>query len=173
MNKKIAIFLIVALIIGGLSFFYLQSPKSEVVQAEVGTEIDMQAPDFELKNINDKKVSLSDFRGQKVFLNFWASWCPPCREEMPDIQKLHENYGEEVIILAVNVGENKSTAANFMMKNGLSFSVLLDTDKSTAQNYLVRGIPTSYFLNEDGIIKNKVVGAVSYEKMLELSGIKE
>jgi peroxiredoxin len=71
-----------------------------------------------------------------------------------------------VTILAVNIGENKSTAANFMMQNGLNFSVLLDTDKSTAQNYLVRGIPTSYFLNEDGIITNKVVGAVSYENML-------
>ncbi len=92
---------------------------------------------------------------------------------MPDIQKLHEEYGKEVVILAVNVGENKSTAANFMMENGLNFSVLLDTDKSTAQNYLVRGIPTSYFLDKNGIIKEKVVGAVSYERMLELNRIEK
>ena len=174
MNKKISIFLIAALIVVGLSFFFLQSPGNGVVSAEVGTEIGMQAPDFTLKNMNNNEVSLSDYRGQKVFLNFWASWCPPCRKEMPDMQKLHEEYGaEEVAILAVNVGESKSTAANFMMQNGLSFPVLLDNSKDTARNYLVRGIPSSYFLDQNGIIEEKVVGAVSYEKMLELNGIEE
>jgi peroxiredoxin len=131
----------------------------------------MQAPDFTLNNMNGQQVSLSDYRGQKVFLNFWASWCPPCRQEMPYMQKLHEEYGEEVVILAVNVGESKSTAANFMMQNDLSFPVLLDNDKDTARNYLVRGIPSSYFLDQDGIIKEKIVGGVNYQKMLELNGI--
>jgi peroxiredoxin len=93
---------------------------------------------------------------------------------MPDMQKLHEEYGsEEVVILAVNVGENKSTAANFMMQNGLSFPVLLDNSKDTARNYLIRGIPSSYFLDQNGIIKEKAFGAVSYEKMLELNRIEE
>ncbi|MFP4198739.1 MAG: TlpA family protein disulfide reductase [Halanaerobium sp.] len=173
MKKKISILLITILVLGALSVFYFQDSNSAVVQAEVGTESGMEAPDFTLKNTDDKEVDLSDYRGQKVFLNFWASWCPPCREEMPDMQKLHEEYGEEVVILAVNVGEGKSTAVNFMKKNDLDFSVLLDTDKNTAQNYLVRGIPTSYFLNEDGIIEEKVVGAVSYEKMLELNKLEE
>ncbi|MFP4021177.1 MAG: peroxiredoxin family protein, partial [Halanaerobium sp.] len=100
MQKKISIFLIVALVVGGASFFYFQNNTAEV-SAEVGTEVGMQAPDFTLKNMDDKEVSLSDYRGQKVFLNFWASWCPPCRQEMPDMQKLHEEYGEEVVILAV------------------------------------------------------------------------
>ncbi|MEC9489364.1 MAG: TlpA disulfide reductase family protein [Halanaerobiales bacterium] len=173
MNKKISIFLIAALIVGGLSFFFLQSPGNSVASAEVGTEIGMQAPDFTLTNMNDQEVNLSDYRGRKVFLNFWASWCPPCRQEMPDIQKLHEEYGDEVVILAVNVGESKSTAANFMMENGLDFTVLLDTNKSTAQNYLVRGIPTSYFLDQNGIIQEKVVGAISYQRMLGLNKIEE
>lgn len=172
MKKKISIFLIAALLLGGLSVFYFQNSINEV-QAEVGTEVGMQAPDFTLTNMNEQKVSLSDYRGQKVFLNFWASWCPPCREEMPDMQKLHEKYGDEVVILAVNVGESKSATANFMMENGLNFSVLLDKDKSTAQNYLVRGIPTSYFLDQNGVIKEKVVGAVSYQRMLELNNLKD
>jgi len=173
MNKKISIFLIAALIVGGLSFFFIQSPGNAVVSVEVGTEIGMQAPDFTLTNMNDQEVSLSDYRGQKVFLNFWASWCPPCKKEMPDMQKLHEEYGDEVVILAVNVGESKSTAANFMMENGLKFTVLLDSNKSTAQNYLVRGIPTSYFLDQNGVIQEKVVGAISYQRMLELNRIGE
>jgi peroxiredoxin len=163
----------VALLVGGASFFYLQNNTTKVA-AEIGTEVGMQAPGFTLENMNGEQVSLSDYQGQKVFLNFWASWCPPCRKEMPDMQKLHEEYGsEEVVILAVNVGENKSTAANFMMQNGLSFPVLLDNSKDTARNYLIRGIPSSYFLDQNGIIKEKAFGAVSYEKMLELNRIEE
>jgi peroxiredoxin len=173
MQKKVSILLVVALLVGGASFFYLQNNTTKVA-AEIGTEVGMQAPDFTLENMNGEQVSLSDYQGQKVFLNFWASWCPPCRKEMPDMQKLHEKYGsEELVILAVNVGEGKSTAANFMMQNGLSFPVLLDNSKDTARNYLVRGIPSSYFLDQDGIIKEKVVGAVSYQKMLELNGIEK
>jgi peroxiredoxin len=172
MKKKVSILLVVALLVGGASFFYLQNNTTKVA-AEIGTEVGMQAPDFTLENMNGEQVSLSDYHGQKVFLNFWASWCPPCRQEMPDMQKLHEEYGEEVVILAVNVGESKSTAANFMMQNGLSFPVLLDNSKDTARNYLIRGIPSSYFLDQNGIIKEKAFGAVSYEKMLELNRIEE
>ncbi len=172
MQKKLSIFLIIALLLGGVSFFYLQNNTTKVA-AEVGTEIGMQAPEFTLVNMNNQEVSLSDYLGQKVFLNFWASWCPPCREEMPDMQKMHEEYGTEIAVLAVNIGENKSTVANFMMQNGLDFPVLLDNSKSTAQNYLVRAIPTTFILDEDGIIIEKTFGALSYQKMLELSGVKK
>ena len=172
MKKKISIFLIAVLFVGGFALTYLQN-NEQVVQAEVGTEVGMQAPDFTLTNMNGEEVSLSDYQGQRVFLNFWASWCPPCKKEMPDMQKLHEKYGDELKILAVNIGESKSATASFMMKNKLNFTVLLDKNKSTAQNYLVRGIPTSDFLDENGEITEKVVGAVSYEKMLELNNIED
>ncbi|KXS49428.1 MAG: alkyl hydroperoxide reductase [Halanaerobium sp. 4-GBenrich] len=171
MQKKISVFLITALLIAGFSLINLQ--QSTAGAAEVGTEIGMKAPDFSLTNLNDQKVNLSDYRGQKVFLNFWASWCPPCRAEMPDLEKLNQKYGAEVAVLAVNIGESKSTAANFIMENKLNLPVLLDIDKKTAQNYLVRAIPTTYILNEDGIIVEKTFGALSYQSMLKLTGIEE
>ncbi|MGM0500479.1 MAG: TlpA family protein disulfide reductase [Bacillota bacterium] len=172
MKKKISILLIAALLIGGLSFFYLQNTATTVA-AEVGTEIGMEAPGFSLINMNDQEVNLSDYRGKKVFLNFWASWCPPCRQEMPDMQKLHEEHGDEIAVLAVNIGENKSTVINFMMQNKLNLPVLLDLNKSIAQNYLVRAIPTTYILDEDGIIIEKTFGALNYQSMLELSRIND
>ena len=172
MQKKISIFLIAALVVGGAFFFYFQNNTAEV-SAEVGTEVGMQAPDFTLQNMNEQEVSLSDYKGKKVFLNFWASWCPPCREEMPDMQKLHEEYGNEIAVLAVNIGESKSTVANFMMQNKLNLPVLLDLNKSIAQDYLVRAIPTTYILDKDGIIIEKTFGALSYQSMLDLSGIEK
>jgi thiol-disulfide isomerase/thioredoxin len=172
MQKKISIFLIAALLIGAGSFFYLQNNTAQVA-AKVGPEVGMTAPGFSLINMNDQEVNLSDYRGQKVFLNFWASWCPPCRKEMPDMQKLHEEYGDEIAILAVNIGENKSTVINFMMQNKLNLPVLLDLNKSTAQNYLVRAIPTTFILDEDGIIIEKTFGTLSYQSMLDLSGIEK
>lgn len=169
MKHKISIFLIAALLITGFSVINLQ--QTRIKAAEAGTEIGNKAPDFSLMNLNGQEVNLSDYRGQKVFLNFWASWCPPCRKEMPDMEKLYEEYGSEIAVLAVNIGESKSTAANFMMENNLDLPVLLDQNKRTAQNYLVRAIPTTYILDADGIIIEKTFGALSYQSMMELTGI--
>lgn len=170
MKKKISIFLVALLFIGAFSL--LNFEKQNIVKAEVGTEIGMEAPSFTLLNLNNKKVSLSDYRGQKVFLNFWATWCPPCRKEMPDLQKLSEEYENEIAVLAVNIGESKSAVVNFMIENNLDLPVLLDNDKATAQNYLVRAIPTTYILDENGVIIEKSFGALSYGSMLKMSGIK-
>lgn len=168
MKKKISILLIAALIIGGYLFFNFQTEK---VQVEVGINPGMKAANFELTTLAGKTLSLNDFEGKKVLINFWASWCPPCREEMPDLQKLHTNNGEQLVILAVNIGESSSAAANFMEKNNFDFTVLLDKDQATARDYLVRGVPTSYFLDEKGIITDRIVGVLSYQKMIELADI--
>lgn len=168
MNKKITIIVIIILLIGTFAFSYINN-QSKNDRPEVGVEVGKSAPDFELRDLNDNPVKLSDYRGQKVFLNFWASWCPPCRAEMPDMQKLYEEDFTDFKIIAVNVGENKSTAAEFIMENSLDFKVLLDRDEEISRDYLVRGIPTSYFLDENGVIINKVSGLISYDKMLELA----
>lgn len=147
-------------------------------QTENGTQpIDQQKPaktnlmedyDFELEDLNGNKVALSDFKGKKVFLNFWATWCPPCKAEMPDIEKLYqETKNTELVILAINVGEDKKTVQDFIKDKGYNFPVLLDVKGEISQMYQVTGIPTSYFIDTEGYLDDGATGAISLESMKE------
>ncbi len=133
-----------------------------------GTEIGDKAPDFQLRDIDGQYVSLSELLGQPVMLNFWASWCGPCLMEMPYIQQVHEEWsGRGLVLLAVNCGESSSQVRGFMQNQGYTFSVLLDTNGSASQDYGVRGIPTTLFIDMYGIIQGKVVGAFPSEEAIE------
>ncbi|ACL70569.1 TlpA family protein disulfide reductase [Halothermothrix orenii] len=158
----------VILVIAGLFFnsYYISGGSEDNVQT--GTAIGLLAPDFTLTKLSGEEVSLSDFRGKKVFLNFWASWCPPCQAEMPYIQKLYTEHGDDVAILGVDIGEDKGTVAEFMLVNGYTFPVALDKKREVAAKYLVRGIPTTYIIDEDGIVTHRHVGPLYYEQMTEL-----
>lgn len=126
----------------------------------------VQAYDFKLQDLSGKNVSLSDFKGKKVFLNFWATWCPPCRGEMPDIEKLYdETKNSDLVILAINIGEDRDTVQSFLKSNNYNFNVLLDISQSTAGKYNISGIPTSYFINKDGTVSAKKIGAMSLSEM--------
>lgn len=126
------------------------------------------AGDFTLTALDGSKVTLSELKGKKVFLNFWATWCPPCRAEMPDIQKLYkESENSGLVILAVNIGEDEATVKSFMDKNGFSFKVLLDQQGDVAKTYQVSAIPASYFINTDGSVSNKHIGSMNLSQMKE------
>ena len=128
------------------------------------------AKDFELKNLEGETVSLSDYRGNAVMLNFWASWCGPCRYEMPFFQEVYEDtkwQAAGLVIIAVNIGESGATAEGFMEANGFGFTVLLDTTGEVANKYNVRGIPATFFIDERGIIKHSDVGAFTSKSQLE------
>jgi len=120
------------------------------------------APGFQLADINGKTVSLDDFRGKPVLLNFWASWCGPCRSEMPYIQELYEEQSETgVAILAIDVGEDLAEVEEFIRDYSLTFPVLLDMTGTVAEKYNIRAIPTTYFIDSDGIIRDMKIGAFS------------
>lgn len=124
--------------------------------------------DFSLEDLNGNKVDLSSFKGKKIFLNFWATWCPPCKAEMPDIEKLYqETKDSDLVILAVNVGEDKKTAQNFMNANKYNFTVLLDVTGEVSRLYQVTGIPTSYFIDTEGFLEDGITGGISLESMKE------
>jgi thiol-disulfide isomerase/thioredoxin len=115
--------------------------------------VKIKSADFTLGDLNGKEVTLSSLKGKKVMLNFFTTWCPPCKAEMPDMEKLYqETKDSDLIILAVNLGEDEATVKEFMKKNNYNFPVLLDSKGSTADKYSVSAIPTTYFLDKEGSI---------------------
>lgn len=143
-----------------------------IVSEHNGLEQGDQPPNFELETLDGEKVQLSDLKGKKVILNFWATWCPPCREEMPEMQKFYEEYGDEVEIIALNATATESKEGDvhdYIEEFGYTYPVLLDTDGTVVENYRVFSMPTSFFIGTDGLIQQPPhIGPMDYEFMEEV-----
>ncbi|PLT32508.1 TlpA disulfide reductase family protein [Bacillus sp. V5-8f] len=132
-----------------------------------GLRTGVKAPDFELQTLDGKQAKLSDYKGKKVLLNFWATWCPPCKEEMPAMEEFQKKAGSDIIILAVNIDPENDVKA-FAKEMGVTFPILLDSQQSkdpVNELYQVLSIPTSYFIDTNGVIADKFIGALSLKQM--------
>ena len=161
MKKVIVILLVLSIFrVGTLSAVSIESLNEKFVAQGFAIPKDTLASiDFELENINGSKESLSDYLGKVVFLNFWATWCGPCRLEMPSMQKLYDEFSDDgLVVVAVNLGERQKTVVKFLEENDLSFPVLLDETNTVAGIYGARSIPTTYILGRDGNILSMVAG---------------
>ncbi|PEA53371.1 thiol:disulfide interchange protein [Bacillus pseudomycoides] len=143
--------------------------EKEVI-AQNGIEIGKVAPDFELSKLDGTKVKLSDLKGKKVIVNFWATWCGPCQREMPDMQEFYNKYQKDVEILAVNYTASEGTdgkekVRKFAEEKGVTFPILLDTDIKVTTTYKVLTIPTSYFVDTKGVIQDKFIGPMTVQEM--------
>jgi thiol-disulfide isomerase/thioredoxin len=117
------------------------------------------APEFTLPNLDEKQISLRQYRGKVVFLNFWATWCIPCREEMPALEQLHQTFQQkDLIILAINLKESAEQVKTFFQKRAFSFPALLDHNGSVFRDYSVAGMPTTYLIGRDGKLLARGVG---------------
>jgi thiol-disulfide isomerase/thioredoxin len=115
--------------------------------------------DFSASRLDGTQARLSALKGKAVFLNFWATWCPPCREEMPSMEALYQRFrGRDLELLAVDIQEDKDTVAAFMKEYGLTFPAALDSTGRISAEYGVRGIPTTFIIDRDGGIIASVVG---------------
>lgn len=125
------------------------------------------APSISLVDLNGKSVRLQDLRGKKVFVNFWASWCPPCNEEAPDLVKMSERYKAQVVFLGVNLssGDRESDARAFLKKYGVHFPTLMDRQGEAAKSYQVFAVPTSFFIDQHGMIIDRRDGPLSSTQM--------
>jgi thiol-disulfide isomerase/thioredoxin len=123
------------------------------------------ASDFVLYSLEGKQVTLSSFEGKPVFLNFWATWCGPCKMEMPDMELLKKSFGDKIEILGVNEGESPAQVEAFVRENGYSWTFLTDADRRVGDQYRVSGYPTSVFINAEGRISGRRVGMMTGEDM--------
>ena len=146
--------------------YRVQTPvDSQVkIKSQVGLEVGMQAPDFTLRNLNGNLEGLSEFKDQVVVLNFWATWCAPCLEEMPAFEKLYRRYrsqGLTVIAVSLDKGET-SKVAKFVDEHSLTFPVLLDLDGIAERIYPSFTIPFTYVIDKKGRIAARVDGAKNW-----------
>lgn len=176
MNKKWIIIVVIVGMAGWAVFDFVMSADTEKSTTESVKEADESglkageyAPDFELETMDGEVVKLSDYKGQKVLLNFWATWCPPCRAEMPDMQKYHDNH-EEGVILAVNLIDTEQSVESiekFLEEYEITFTILADEKSKITQVYEAYGLPTSYFIDTEGKIHKQAVGAVKYDMLVK------
>jgi len=165
MTKRVKVMLVITLVSVLTSGLVMAGCSPSSAQ---GVEVGNQAPDFQLQSLDGQTVSLGDLQGKPVLINFWATWCSPCRGEMPYIQEIYEGWSDRgLVVLAINIGESSSKAEEFMQSYNLSFTVLLDTKQDVAQKYNIQYIPTTFFIDKDGIIQDKVIGAFQNKTQIE------
>ena len=124
-----------------------------------------EASDFEITLSDGTAFKLSEQRGKVVLVNLWATWCPPCVAEMPDLQKLSEDYAEELVVLGVNVGDTAEDAAAFMEENGYTYPVAMDTTGEVFAAYGVRAFPTTFMIDREGNVFGYVESTLTRDIM--------
>jgi len=163
-NLRIILFISISAIALAL-FVMLQNKSPSTVDVDIPhTQNGPVAPDFTLPDLEGRMVNLSSFKGKVVIVNIWATWCPPCVAETPSLDKLYSMFKDEgLVLLAVRVDkEGKSVVEPFIKKKNLTFPVLLDPDSRVAGLYRTTGVPESFIVKKDGVIDNKIEGAINW-----------
>jgi len=132
------------------------------------SEAALRAPDFTLQTIDGESVTLSDFRGKPVMVSFWTVNCPSCAFQIPYIQAFYdESSSEEVAVLTINVGESATVVQDYVTSYGFTFPILLDSETKVAQSYGIPGVPVTFFIDADGLIKAYKIGPFMTQEEME------
>jgi peroxiredoxin len=153
-------FTVVALSILWIIFSTTSAQQSDTTFNQIPQK-GFSAPDFLLQDISGQEINLQDFQGQAIILNFWATWCPPCKAEMPDLQNVYLQFqGKGLVVIGINRTdqENYSEVSDFILANQITFPVLLDPTGEIAKKYNVSALPTTFFIQPDGIIHKVIIG---------------
>lgn len=134
----------------------------------------LQAPAFSLPDLNEQLRSLEEFKGKPVIVNFWATWCPPCRAEMPSMERAWQKIESEgIVMVGINVGEDFDTVFGFTAEIDVNFPLLLDKDSSATKKWPIRGLPTTYVINPDGEIVYQALGGREWDDEALLNQVRE
>lgn len=182
MKKKLSILLILAII--GVGFLILNNRKREATQfadpakmeTPVAPKVGYKAPDFKLLDVQGNTVTLSQYLGKPVVVNFWATWCISCVEEALVVEKNYRNYSNKVEFLAINIGQDEASVKQYITENHLSYHFLLDKNKDAVKEYLVQALPITFIIDEQGIIRavhNGVVYSEDFKQYFSMIGVSE
>lgn len=154
---------ILVILVGAIVFTIYNTATQDKAQAlQIGTK----APDFELVDLDGNTVRLSDYKGQGVFLNFWGTWCPPCKKEMPAMNRQYQEYKDKgVHVLSVNIAQSEFEVENFASNYGLNFPIVIDKSKSVMQAYSVKPLPTTVLINPEGKVTKVITGEMSEQQI--------
>ncbi|SFR13304.1 TlpA family protein disulfide reductase [Desulfoscipio geothermicus] len=184
MNKTKLSTVIVVMVLVAAGFFFSRSGAGDFAGTALAGEVsltlpgeqktvdpDMSPPDFFIIGENKGETTLSELKGKPVFINFWNTWCPPCRAEMPELDKLYREYGNDAEFIFINITSQEESLADvttFLSDNGYSIPVYLDRRGEVAGAYGIRGIPTTVVLDAQGEVVYAAAGQISYDKAKSL-----
>jgi peroxiredoxin len=147
---------------GGAWIHATRVPSASEIIARTAAHVGFRAPEFSLTSLEGSRVSSNDLRGKVVLINFWATWCIPCRAEMPDLQATYLTHqADDFIVLAINNAEDPETVRKFVEEFHLTLPILLDPDGAAAKSFRVQALPTSFFIDREGIIRATNVGGMN------------
>ena len=151
----------------GSGFFFSRLSSAAGNQSLQAPAQSDPAPDFQLETLDGTSIKLADLRGHPVLINFWATWCGPCQQEMPLIEQYYQKYKPDLVVLAVNSDEPKADVQTFVTNFNLSFPVLLDPDYKVEDLYRVRAFPTTFFVDKSGTIRYQQIGVLSEGQLVQ------
>ena len=166
--RRLAIIIVLLVLAGFAGYIYSNLPTTtSVVTGDV-------APDFKLEDTKGNQVSLSDLRGKVVMVNFWATWCPPCIEEMPSMERLNEAMAEDdFVLLAINTEKNgRSVVPPFLNKTPYTFPILYDDKGDVQKQYGVYKFPESFIIRKDGTVDQKIIGPLDWSSPKTIAYLK-
>jgi cytochrome c biogenesis protein CcmG, thiol:disulfide interchange protein DsbE len=169
MNKRLLVIFVAIILISGLLITSCGTPQDTTIPTpSTPAVVGKAAPDFTLSDINGNTIKLSSFKGKAVLVNFWATWCTPCMDEMPYMQEIYKNWTDKgLVFLSVDNGETLTKAKGFIDRYGYTFVPLVDPKGDVALRYNIRALPTTLLIDKDGILQYMLPGAFPSAKSIE------
>lgn len=165
--------LLAGILLGAVVLFVIPGSKGNA-NRQLPPTVGSQAQDFELDNLSGEVVRLSSLKGKPIVLNFWATWCKPCEEELPMLEEYSKVFSRDMVVVGVNTAEDPNLVRSFIMEHNATFPIVLDEAGVVSEMYFVHNYPVTFFIDKDGVLKAQHLGQLdsgAMDRYLELIGV--